>query len=375
MPSIVEHQLHLLTPTGVPLTILNDGSFAGLSYGLRDLEPGVLELILPGDFGMSRLAIDSQIEVYRAVGYGAMQLEGDTTYFIRQPEPKTLANGVHVIKLTAYSALELLARRSVAYDAGTAYTDKTAAWDNMLRAIVRENYGSLATDTARNLSPWMTVQVDTGWGASTTETFPRQIVLNVLKGIVDKIRGTGVYCTFDVVRTDRSIFEFRVFLGPRGQDHSSTGTLPVVVSEDRLNLLEPSLVFDWTDERNYIYATGQGQGTERIVKTAQDNVRIGISPFNRREFVQDARQASIPESVQSIADAALQAHRPKRIFTGTISQTDGCLYGIHWKWGDIVKAEYLGYTFDCYVDAVTVSVNQDGTEIVIGKLRSVSDVN
>lgn len=373
--NIIEHQLHLLTPTGVPLTILNDGAFAGLNYGLRDLEPGVLELVLPGDFGMARLAIDSQIEIYRAVGYGAMQLEGDTSFFIRRVQPSTRGDGVKVLHVTAYSAISLLARRIVAYASGTSYTDSVSMpWDNLIRSIVRENFGLLATDTDRNLSPWMTVQADTSWGANKTESFPWQIVMNVLSGIVNEVRGNGFYCTFDVIRTAPSVFEFRVFLGPRGIDHSSTGTNPVIVSEERHNLLEPSLDFDWTNEKNYIYATGQGSGLARVVKTAQDDTRIGVSPFNRIEFNQDARNASLDASVQAKADYALQDHRPKRTFTGSISQTDGCLYGVHWKWGDIVTAEYDGYTFDCHVDAVTVTIAPNGTEIATGILRSVSDV-
>ena len=376
MSNAIEHQLHILSPVGVPLDILSDGTFAALNYGFRDIEPGVLEFILPAGYAGGIISEEFQVEVYRAVGAGSMQLEGETTFFIRRVHPSTNASGIKTIQITAYSALELLTRRIVAYYAGTSYTDKVdIPWDNLAREIMRENYGSLVSDTTRNLSPWLTIQTDTNWGPSYTKTMPWREVLLVLQEIVQDVRGQGIYCTFDVVRTAPSTFEFRVYLGPRGTDHTASSALPVIVSEERMNLLEPSLDFDWTDERNYIYATGQGQEDQRVLKTAQDDTRIGISPFNRREMNKDARQAELEASVQSEANTALEENRPKRTFTGTISQTDGCIYGVHWKWGDIVTAEYLGYTFDCHVDAVTVAIDPNGTEIVTGHLRSVSDVS
>ena len=148
----------------------------------------------------------------------------------------------------------------------------------------------------------------------------------------------------------------------------------MIVSQEHYNRLEPSLTEDWEDEWNFVYATGQGEGDQRVVKTAQDDIRIGISPFNRREYVRDSRQASIDESVQAEANAALEEGRPKRVFNGTISQTEGCIYGVHWEWGDIVTAEYDGLSIDCHVDAVTVTIDGNGTEIVEGRLRSVKDV-
>jgi hypothetical protein len=376
MNSIIEHQLWLYSAGGVPLTVINDGSFSGINWGLRDIEAGVLELVLPGDFDRSLLQIDGQIEIHRAVGYGQMKREGDTAFFIRRAIPSTDTNGVKTIAVTAYSAFELIDRRIVAYDAGTAYTSKSGIlWPNFMRAIMRENYGSLATDTERNLSPWLTIEADTAWGTNYTKGFSWRKVLNVLKDIVNDIRSTGVYCTFDVVRTTAPYFEFRVYLGPRGTDHRQGTAAPVIISEDNKTLLSPSVDNDWVTESNFIYGLGPGVETTRIIKTARDDARIGVSPFNRREYGAEARNTDATDAaVQAEANAALEAQRPKRKFKGIISQTEGCLYGVHWTWGDIVTAEYDGDTFDCYVDAVNVTVNENGTEVATGILRSVADV-
>lgn len=385
MTSLIEHQLHLRSPVGDPLTVIFDGQYAGLSYAFKDVEPGVLELTLPASFDLNLLKIDGQVEIYRQYGFTGMHLEGDTAFFIRKIGRPTFENGVKVRQITAYTALDLMKRRVIPYVAGSSYAEKVdIPWDDMLREIVYENYGpgasyagaSYGDDPARNLEPWLVVEPNLHYGVSfpTTHSFPWRIVLNSLQDIVDEVRSNGVYCTFDVVRTGPAEFEFRVFLGPRGVDHSADSAQPVIVSEERYNLAQPNLEDDWQEEKNFIYAAGQGQEESRVVRTAQDDARIGISPFNRQEFLQDARASSLAESVQAEADSALEANRPKKQFTGMITQTEGCIYGVHWGWGDIVTAEYEGQSFDCHVEAVTVSIDANGTEIVEGQLRSVVDV-
>lgn len=382
MSNLIEHQLRILNPIGNLLTILQDGYFASLTYGLRENEPGVLEFTLPNDFDTSLLMIDGIIEVYRAYGNLGFNLEGDTAWFIRKIYKGKDENGVEVIFVRAYSALELMARRIVAYYAGTSYTEKVNPWDTIIHEIVDQNFGpgssyigaSYGVDSDRNLEPWLTVETDLAMGASYCVSIPWQNVLAALQEIVLGVRSQGEYATFDVVYLGNGLFEFRIYIGARGIDHSADSALPVVVSEDRFNLLQPSIDFDWEAESNFIFAAGQGEEIDRIVKTAQDDARIGISPFNRREYFRDARQSEVPESIQSEAYTGLEENRPKRVFNGQIMQTEGCIYGVHWKWGDIVTAEYGGYSFDCHVDAITVTINPDGSESVVGYLRSEEDV-
>lgn len=386
--NLITHQLYLYTPTGELLTIIPDGSFSELTYGFRELEAGVLEFTLPGDFDLSLLMIDGLVEVYRSYSGVNLGLEGDTAFFIRHPIVKDDEKGVRTIYVKAFSAFELLKRRIVAYYAGSSYSEKLRMpWDDMMREFMYENYGPGASyagasyvdpyysgDAERNLEPWLEIEPDYHWGASYDKSAPWQNIADCLTEIAEDVRSNGQYCSFDIVRTSPGHFEFRVFLGPRGIDHSADAALPVIVSQERKNLLAPALDFDWEDEFNFVYGTGQGLEDNRILQTAQDITRIGISPFNRREYNQDARQAKTEATVLAEANAALEEHRPKRIFTGSISQTPGCIYGVHWKWGDIVTAEYKGLSIDCHVDAVVVSIDANGTEVVTGALRSVSDV-
>jgi hypothetical protein len=373
--SDIAHQLYLYNPVGSLLTILPDSAFAGLEYGLKENQVGLLDLTLPPDFDISFLPIDGIIEIYRSVGGGAMKLEGETAWFIRKPAFPTDKDGVSSITVRAHSACDILDRRIVASYAGTSYTEKVSIpWDDLLREFVDENFGAGAADATRDLSPWLTIEADTSTGAVVTRSAAWREVLKTLQDIIAEVKGSGTYAAFDVVRTAPATFEFRVFIGARGMDHSATSANPVIVSQERHNLSQPQLSFDWESEHNFIYSLGQGQGSDRVLQTASDAARIGISPFNRQEFLRDARQTELAASVLAEANSALEQSRPKINFTGYITQTEGSLYGVHWNWGDIVTAEYKGLSFDCHVEAVTVSVLDNGTELAQGFLRSTNDI-
>lgn len=373
--STISHLLYVYNPIGELLTIITDGQFISLSYGLKENEPGVMELVLPPTFDTTLLMVDGIIEIYRSVDGGTLMLEGDTAWFIRKPAWFSDSGGTESVNIRAYSACDIMGRRIVAYYAGTSYTEKISIrWDNLLREIARENYGSLATDAARNLSPWFSIEPDLSEGTTITRAIAWREVLKAMQDIVEQVKSSGVYASFDVVRTAPATFEFRVFIGARGIDHSASSVNPVIVSKERHNLSQPNLEFNWEGEHNFIYGLGTGQGSDRVLQTAQDDSRIAISPFNRQEFNRDARHAEVAASVLAEANTALEEFRPKVIFTGTVTQTVGSLYGIHWSWGDIVTAEYRGFSFDCHLEAVTVFIDSNGTEVAEGQLRSVQNV-
>lgn len=373
--NIVDLQIVVISPTGTPIAYLTNQGCLGLSYGLKDMEPGVLTMVLPGDFDQKLLPIDGQIELWQSYGGGPQKLEGDTGWFIRYVSPSTADSGGKIITVMAYSAIELLRRHRVAYYSGASYCEKIGKpWDNLLREVINENYGALATDTNRNLAPWLTVEMDASLGIAADCAMAWDEVLPSLRDVVDDIRSQGYQGSFDVIRTDYGHYEFRVFVGPRGVDHSEGTGVPVIISEERGNLLQPKLEFDWSGEFNFIYGAGQGQGADRIIETAQDDDRIGVSPFNRREGFRMANSASLPATVQAAANAALEEGRPKQIFTGRIAQTESTLYNVDWRWGDIVTAEYAGYKIPCYVSAVVVTIQRDGSIAAEGQLRSVTNV-
>jgi hypothetical protein len=372
--SVVNYQVYVRDPVGILVDIFRADKLVSVSYGLRENEPGVLELVLPASsIDQTKLERDGQIEIYRSY-QNSLFLEGETTWFIKKVSNSVDEKGLNTIYILAYSACELLKRRIIAYPAGSVKAEKTAPWDDMMKAIVRENYGASATDTTRDISAYLSVQVDTTLGVSITRSLAWRNILAALQDISAQARTLGDYNVFDVIRLDTSLFQFKIFNDYRNNDHTRDSTSPVIITQEQHNLDSPSLLYDWSEERNYIYGLGQGQESERIVVEVQDAVQVAKSPFNRNEFACDARQSETVGSVTSEAYSALEENKPKRIFTGKILQTPACIYGVHWIWGDLVTAEYQGLSFDCHVETVTVNLNRDGVEVIQGYLRSITDV-
>ena len=93
------------------------------------------------------------------------------------------------------------------------------------------------------------------------------------------------------------------------------------------------------------------------------------SKWNRREYFKDSRDDSTTAALQADGDAALDEFRPRQVLTGTIHDTPGMQYNIHYQFGDVLSAEAFGYHVDCHVGSVRVRVDQDGGEQLDIKLR------
>jgi hypothetical protein len=73
--------------------------------------------------------------------------------------------------------------------------------------------------------------------------------------------------------------------------------------------------------------------------------------------------------VQAEAYTAAEANRGRKILTGKVTDTDGCIYGLHYGYGDLLGAEYKRNYFDAHLDVLHVVV-QDGRETVDNQIRA-----
>src|SRR6266540_3345424 len=250
-------------------------------------------------------ALDSRIEVWRADGSGPARLDMETVWFVRVP-PKLVygPKGEQLIEVRAVNGLYLLAGRIVAYAAGSAQALKIGPADNVMKAVVRENLGSLAV-AERNLSAWLTVDSDVGAGSNVYRTFPRANVLRVLQSLSRASAQGGNQVFFDVVPENGGLV-FRTFLGQRGADHRHTAADPVTLSPEFGTLQNVEKAEDHRDEFTVIYTAGQGSGDERMLVTLTDADRANASPLNRREQFVDARYIPTEQGLSTEADAALR---------------------------------------------------------------------
>lgn len=337
--------------------------FSTLDYSRKENEVGVAKVVLPPIWNISDFMADDQIEIRRSLDSGPELLEMETIWFIRH-----MKFNKKRVELTGYDLLSLVNRRIIAYAAGTAYTNKTDNADDMMKAFVRENMGSLATDTARIL-PDFAVDYDLAAAPSITLEKSYKNLLPALQDICKASEEGGYRVVFDVVWLAKNTFEFRTYLYARGTDHRTGQPQPVIISEDFKNLTNPDIDIDYTSEVNSAYAGGGGTGSERIVKNVKDLVRSARSPFNLCEAFVDSRNTNLDTAtaadaaLTSDANAELAVGAPKISFTGNIQDNRGTRYGRDYKYGDRVTAQYLGYYFDCYLNSIKVSVSNAGEKI------------
>jgi len=357
--------LEVADPFGTKLSQSDD--FIGLEYARVVNDVGALVVELRPDTDVSLYRLDGRIGVWRrtAAGYA---LEMETVWLIRKWQRTLTETGERTLRVTAYSANALLERRIVAYHVASAQGSKTAAADDVMKAIVRENLGVLA-DPARDWSALLSVAADAALAPTVSKEFGRRNVLTALQEIAAASAEAGTRLYFDIVTPTSGALEFRTMIGQRGVDHSASSPAPLVLSPERGTLAEGQLTDDYGAAASFIYAGGQGEEDARTLVEVEDAELSGASPFGRIERLRDARQASTIDELQSEGEAALRESRPVRLFSGRISETPQARYGVDWGWGDRVAVVFEGVGLTCHVAAVQVSV-REGTETIQATLTA-----
>jgi len=367
MPSA--YQVKILTPYGVQLAAVDD--FIKLQMTRKINDVGAFSMTLPQKYNDLANA-DNMIEIWRKAERGTWKLWGDTRFFLQNKKLYSGSNSEKLLDISGQDAIGLLARRGVSYYSGSAQSEKVAvAADNLLKDIVDENFGASATDTARSIATYLTIQPDFTLAPVLSKDFAWRNVLEVLREIAQTSTGAGTYLAFDVVATENSMFEFRTYTGQRGIDKRFSGTNQqvVILSEDNGSLGSAALEENYLDEKTFVYALGQGEGAARAYSSSSDAARIGISPFGRIEIMRDSRSTGDTTSLTGEAFAALKEYKFKRIFSGKFLDTLAYRYGVEVEWGDRVTAQYANQTFDVLLDIVSITM-QAGKETIEMAVRN-----
>ena len=342
-------------------------SFTSLEYVKTQNAIGSLVINLPRNLMQyDQFSVGDIFEVWREKG-GTLELQNETAYFLQDWEFWTDDDGAEYIRLFANDANWLLDTAIVIHKSTSAQADKTAIPDDMLKAIVREQLGSLADADRQKLL--VAPDLSAG-GASITKAFAYRNVLTVLQEICEVAQEkNNVWLGFDVVRTAPGTFEFRTYTGQRGVNHSRTSGDPRLVGKQYGNLSKPTFGTYRADERNFVVVGGQGEDLARTLVYRWNYDRWHASKWNRREYFKDSRNNETTAALEADGDAALEEFKPRQVLTGTMLDTPGMMYGIHYGFGDVLTAEAFGYSVDCHVTAVRVKVDQEGGEQIDVKLR------
>lgn len=372
------YRVSLYNPQGTIAIQIDDWTSIEAAYSVNAI--GAVVLSLPPRYPLSLLRRDSRLWIERqAVTGGMWKTLGERLWLLRRKGLKLSQSGEYSLRVVAYDANYILDAPIVAYAAGTDFSDKSEAADDMMKAIIRENLGGLATDTARDLSAYITVAANNSSAPVIDKGFAWQNVLKVLQDIAKTSAQLGTYLAFDLVATNPSSLIFKTYINQRGVDRRHPETSSVTrpsVTLGAENLASIEYDFDATNERTYAYAGGAGEEADRLIAEASDETRMAISPFNRREVFRDVRNIDDEAQLEDEAEAAVRAGLPVETYSGVYVESNK-IFGKDFDFGDYVTVDlrntgmttFTGPTVDCRIDTVKIVASQ-GDEKIDLKFRS-----
>ena len=371
-------EIYLCDQTGVRIECLD--YVTDYEYVKVANEPGPFRLKLPSKFDRKNIRLDNIVEIWRGFGPGILKL--DYCGFLRDWEFGD-DGGYYYTQLYGYSPMYLLTGRIVKNYSGSAQAKISDYADDMLKTIVIDQMGAdaAADRDLTSVGGGFSVQSELSDGKVVYKSFALRDMLDVFEEICDtsaQLSG-GVEVYYDIVpiisssTTGALAFQFQTFTDQRGNDRTQDSKTPVFVGPEWGNLQNGIYGEYHSDETNYIYDIGPGEGESQYITEVSDDTRIGSSIWNRREKLCNANTNGFgygldPNYFIYEAYAQLAKRKPKHRLSGDVIQTPAFLYGRDWGFGDRITATYAGFQTDAMIDKVRVSRNDKGEESITAKL-------
>ncbi len=365
--SLPDYQVVVVSQdSGLVVAIYDSPAFDSLRYSRKVNDIGTFVLVFPyTDSYYNAFSWDNFVEIRRTNPLtGHMELE--ESYLVRARHRFREDNDERLV-VGGMSLNHLLARRIInPLDDPTAldgYSVKSGPADTVMRDYVREQAADLAS--AIRQFPGMSVPAVPGGGATINKSFRYDNLFNAMQEMA-----VGSAIDFQVLRTDYYYTE--VVIGVIGTDKTRTTNEPLVLpwlglSPQRGNLDNPSLKIDRTDEKNYVYVLGQGQGEQRIV-VEDYTTDVVLTRFNRIEFVKDQRNVDKTDTsgLTSSATEQLNKNKVKNDFTFDVSDTNqGSIYRADWELGDKGTAIWDQEELDLRITGVEIEIDSSGEQVAV----------
>ena len=361
--------VYLCDPFGVRLA--DASNFVKLQYTRVVNDVGALKLWLPADFDMNLIRIpDGRIEVWRRLpGSSREYLDTETVWLIKAMQWDRDNKGAVSLLVEATTPMQILKERFAdgpidslvsPIPAGTADDQiKIMAFLNGIGTSGTYTFGGADQGNGIRIGSYVSVapfesagvslpQWDTAW----------KYLLPMMQTIAASSTANGTYVAFDIVAPTVNTLELRTYTQQRGVDHRyPNGQNPVLFGGEFSNVGQATLRLDYGKEITYCSAVISGI----IAGYFWENTRIDVSPFGRR-------MAYVPTQVQSAtlgdyAAAVVRSNRARLVYRGRLISTPDTCYGVHWNWGDFVTVQDFGHSFDCRIEAVTVTVEKSQEKI------------
>lgn len=371
----------LKNQAGSEVATLTDWRSLSVIHTVNGLSSFVLKLDDQNQF-VSLFEKDGQIEIYRSDLENSLpkykEFEGVIRAFQYQfTEDK---HGVFIVKGRGYN--DLLARRIIAYQAGTIYSEKSAVAQTVLRGYVNENAGPAAISPPRLRNGVIAgLSIETGTPGGPVWSGARAY-RNLMDICVEVGNATGY--DFDVIGIGDALYEFRTYAGQRGSDRSinglnhatgknAAGNSPVIFSLEWDNMKNPNYEISSLNEINCVFVLGQGAETARVIEIITNAPAIATTPINLRELSRDARNEATLAGLDDRGDALLVENATKETLTFDYKPSPACLYGKNFTWGDMITAQYRGVpsNFNKKIVGATLSYQTPDIETITFDLADI----
>ena len=243
------------------------------------------------------------------------------------------------------------------------------AADDIIKDMVGQSMVS-PTDANRDFAN-MALQGSTGeaiWGCF------EGTWIRLSDAITDAIGPTGDKggCDFRVERVAGG-YEFRTYTPFYGTDRrrgNADGNKPVIFSFENGNIRNPDYKEIWAEEVTAAYGGWQGTGATQIIIEETNADALAESPYSRRESFYDVRELASQDMVSGYLQQKLIDDGLQTFVSAQILQTDACLYGRDWGFGDLVTLDLPGgRSFDMRIVEVQGSIDGQNEERIEGMVE------
>jgi hypothetical protein len=242
--------------------------------------------------------------------------------------------------------------------------------DDVIKKMVSESMVS-AADTDRNFSH-VIVEGDSGeanWGCY------EGVWVRLSDAVIDSIGedGTRGGCDYRVERVSGG-YEFRTYAPYFGTDRrrgNADGNKPTIFSFQNGNMKNPERQVMWAQETTVAYGGWQGAGAEQVIIEETNDDALAETPYSRREQFYNVREDFASEDeVSGYLQQKLIDDGIDETITAQILQTDACLYGRDWWFGDLVTLDLPdGSTYDMRVVEARGRMSGDNEEEIEGVIE------
>lgn len=362
----VQYAVYLLSSAGDPVALLDNTVLTALRYERVLNDISLAQFTLPLDHAAASLIEKhTWFEVQRYPEIGVIQPEG--TYMVVFRRRFIDDNGLPYLIVAGVSLEFLLFCRHVdprndPLMAG-GFSTKLAPVDTVMAELVYEQagVGAVAHDSTPSAQiPYLTIEIPAGVGEETPVRLQWENLLTVLQDLTERDR-----MDFRLERGDGVNLAF--YAETIGSDRTRTTNFPgqpfVLLSPELGRLRRPELVENWRDEKTVVHLLGKGAGDSReFIGTMVSG--LYDTPYTYAATVQDIREV---ETAQEIIDQGQQALAKNRAEKTLTFEVDSGYYD-QWVLGDFVTVEWLEFSGDMRIAAVTVDV-QGSTETITPTVR------